>query len=127
MDNPEDPFSINIHFPRRKPDWWPENESWPPVRPHWRRKRGHFSRRMGCLFVLVNLLGFFVFVVVLGLVANGLGLIHVPSPFRWVIPAGFFIFVAAVLSLVMTGRALRRMSAPLGDLMEAAGRVANGD
>jgi two-component system sensor histidine kinase BaeS len=82
---------------------------------------------MGCLMALLSLLGFFVFVVLLGLAANGLGLIRVPGPFRWVIPAGFFIFVAAVLSLVMTGRALRRMSAPLGDLMEAASRVANGD
>jgi signal transduction histidine kinase len=127
MDNSEDPFSIHIHFPRRKPDWWPENESWPPVRPHWRKRRGRFSRRMGCLMALLSLLGFFVFVVVLGLVANGLGLIRVPGPLRWVIPAGFFLFLAAVLSLVWTGRVLRRMSAPLGDLVDAAGRVANGD
>jgi two-component system sensor histidine kinase BaeS len=135
MDNREDPFSINIHFPHRKPYWWPENEPWPPVRPYpgqtaragWRRRRGRFSRRMGCLMALLGLLGFFVFVIVLGLAANGLGLIRVPGPFRWVIPAGFFIFVAAVLSLVMTGRALRRMSAPLGDLLDAADHVANGD
>jgi signal transduction histidine kinase len=135
MDNKEDPFSINIHFPRRKPAWWPENEPWPPARPHpglparagWRRRRSHFSRRMGCLMALLSLLGFFAFVVVLGLAANRLGFIQIPAPFRWVIPAGFFIFVAAILSLVMTGRALRRMSAPLGDLLEAAGRVTSGD
>ena len=127
MDNREDPFSINIHFPRRKPAWWPENESWPPTRSHWRRRGGRYSRRMGCLMALGGLLGFFIFVIVLGLVANGLGLIRVPGPFRWVIPAGFFVFLAAVLSLIMTGRALRRMSAPLGDLLDAADRVANGD
>ena len=127
MDNSEDPFSIHIHFPRRKPHWWPENEPWPPARPHWRRSHGRFSRRMGCLLALLNLLGFFVLVVVLGLVANGLGLIHVPGQLRWVIPAGFVLFLAAVLSLVWTGRVLRRMSAPLGDLVDAAGRVANGD
>ncbi len=127
MDNREDPFSINIHFPRRKPAWWPENEPWPPVRPHWRRRRGRYSRQMGCLMALLSLLGFFAFVIVLGLVANRLGLIRVPGPFRWVIPAGFFVFLAAVLSLIMTGRALRRMSAPLGDLVDAADHVANGD
>jgi signal transduction histidine kinase len=127
MDNNEDPFSIHIHFPRRKPDWWPENESWPPMRPHWRRRRGYFSRRMGCLLALLNLFGFFALVVILGLVANRLGLVRVPAPFSWIIPAGFVLFFAALLSLVWTGRALRRMSAPLGDLVEAAGRVANGD
>jgi len=76
---------------------------------------------------LLSLLGFFVFVVVLGLLANELGVIHVPGPFRWVIPAGFALFVAAILSLVWTGRVLRRMSAPLGDLVDAAARVARGD
>lgn len=127
MDNKEDPFSINIHLPRRKPDWWPENQPWPPARPHWRRRGRRYSRRMGCLLVLLNLLGFFAFVIVLGLAANRLGFIQIPAPFRWVIPAGFFIFIAAILTLVMTGRALRRMSAPLGDLLEAAGRVTSGD
>jgi two-component system sensor histidine kinase BaeS len=127
MDNREDPFSIHIHFPRRKPDWWPENEAWPPVRPHWRRRAGRYSRRMGCLLALLGLLFFFTFVIVLGLVANMLGLISVPGPFRWVIPAGLFLFLAAVFSLLWTGRALRRMSAPLGDLLEAAEHVANGD
>ncbi len=127
MDNSEDPFSINIHFPHRKPDWWPENEPWPPARPHWRSRGRRYSRRMGCLLALLSLLGFFVFVIVVGLVANRLGFIHVPAPFRWVIPAGFVLFLAALLSLVWTGRLLRRMSAPLGDLLEAAGRVAKGD
>jgi two-component system sensor histidine kinase BaeS len=127
MDNREDPFSIHIHFPRRRPDWWPENESWPPVRPHWRRRGGRYSRRLGCLMALLGLLGFFVFVIVLGLVAYRLGLISVPGPFRWVIPAGFFLVLAAVLSLFWTGRALRRMSAPLGNLLDAADHVANGD
>jgi two-component system, OmpR family, sensor histidine kinase BaeS len=126
-NNSEDPFSINIHFPRRKPTWWPENEPWPPTRPHWRRNRSRFSRRMGCMFALLNLLGFFVIIAILGFAANGLGFIHIPAPLRWVLPAGFVVFLAAVLSLVWTGRALRRMSAPLGDLVEAAGHVTNGD
>jgi two-component system sensor histidine kinase BaeS len=82
---------------------------------------------MGCLMALLSLLGFFALVVILGLAANGLGLIHVPGPFSWVIPAGFVLFLAAILSLVWTGRALRRMSAPLGDLLDSASRVATGD
>jgi two-component system, OmpR family, sensor histidine kinase BaeS len=127
MDNNEDPFSINIHFPRRKPGWWPENESWPPSRSHWHNRRSRYSRRMGCLFVLLNLLGFIALVTVLGLVANRLGFIRVPGPFRWLIPVGLVFFFAAILSMAWTGSALRRMSAPLNDLMEAAGRVAKGD
>jgi two-component system OmpR family sensor kinase/two-component system sensor histidine kinase BaeS len=82
---------------------------------------------MGCLLAVLNLLVLFALLFVLGLVANRLGFLHIPAAFRWVIPAGFALFFAAILSLVWTGRALRRMSAPLGDLLEAAGRVANGD
>ena len=76
---------------------------------------------------LLSVLSFFVFVVVLGLALNGLGLIQVPGPFRWIIPAGFVLFLGAIVSLILTSRALRRMSAPLGDLVDASGRVADGD
>jgi two-component system, OmpR family, sensor histidine kinase BaeS len=89
--------------------------------------RSRFSRRIGCLLVLVNFLVFLLFVVGLGLVANGLGLIQVPSPLRWLIPGGIVLFFFGIGSLVLTGRGIRRLSAPLGDLMDAAGRIAEGD
>jgi len=118
----------HVHFRRGKPSWWPENESWPPVQPRWRAMRGRFFRRMGCVIALVNLLAFFVFALVLGLVLNSLGLIHIYyRPLGWIIPVGIVLLIFAFGSLVWGGRGLRHMSAPIGDLLEAAGRIADGD
>jgi two-component system OmpR family sensor kinase/two-component system sensor histidine kinase BaeS len=82
---------------------------------------------MGCLLTLVNLLVFIIFVVVLGLAANSLGFVRIPDPLRWLIPAGVVLFIAGVGSLIWAGRGLRHFSAPLGDLLEAAGLIAEGD
>ena len=115
-------------FRRARPNWWPENESWPPVQPPWRAMRGRFFRRIGCLLALVNLLAFFVFALVLGLVLNSLGIIHIIyKPFGWIVPAGIVLLIFAFGSLVWGGRGLHHMSAPFGDLLEAAGRIAEGD
>jgi two-component system, OmpR family, sensor histidine kinase BaeS len=90
--------------------------------------RGRFFRRMGCAIALVNLLAFFVFAAVLGLVLNSLGIIHIVyQPIGWLIPVGIVILMFAFGSLVWGGRGLRHMSAPLGDLLEAAGRITDGD
>jgi len=90
--------------------------------------RGRFFRRIGCAIGLVNLLAFFVFAGFLGLVLNGLGIIHIIyQPLGWVIPVGIVLLMFAFGSLVWGGRGLRHMSAPLGDLLEAAGRIAEGD
>jgi signal transduction histidine kinase len=122
------PGHVHVHFRRRKPRWWPENESWPPVQPHWRATRGRFFRRIGCVIALVNLLAFFVFAVVLGLVLNSLGIIHIIyEPLGWVIPVGIVLLLFAFVSLIWGGRGLRHMSAPVGDLLEAAGRITEGD
>jgi signal transduction histidine kinase len=122
------PRHVHVHFRRKKPSWWPENEAWPPVQPRWRAMRGRFFRRVGCAVALVNLLAFFVFAAVLGLVLNSLGVIHIYyRPLGWVIPAGIVLLLFTFGSLVWGGRGLRHMSAPLGDLLEAAGRIADGD
>ena len=89
--------------------------------------RGRFARRMGCLLVLVSLLALFVFAIVAGLVANGLGFIHVPGSLWWIIPGGIVLFFFGVGSLVWAGRSLQRMSIPIGDLVDAAGRISEGD
>jgi signal transduction histidine kinase len=83
---------------------------------------------MGCVIALVNLLAFFIFAVVLGLVLNSLGIIHIIyEPLGWVIPVGIVLLIFAFVSLVWGGRGLRHMSAPVGDLLEAAGRITEGD
>jgi len=51
---------------------------------------------MGCAIALVNLLAFFVFAVVLGLVLNSLGVIHIYyRPLGWVIPVGIVLLIFA--------------------------------
>ncbi len=120
--------SMRDRFRQHRPDWWPENETWPPVRsPHWRRMSHRFVRRMGCLFMLATFLASFIFVVLLTFVAKSLGIIQIPNTFWWVIPGGVVLFFFGIWLLIMTARSLRRLSAPLGDLVEAADRISAGD
>jgi signal transduction histidine kinase len=90
----------------------------------WRNVRGRFFRRMGCLFLLLSTLACG------GLTALlwSLGVIEAPHaiPRAWgpwrIIP---FVLIAA--GLILVARALRRATLPVGDMMEATGRVAEGD
>ncbi len=79
------------------------------------------------MLVLVNLLAIFVMAIIVVLIANGLGYIHLPRSLGWAIPGGIVLFILGVGSLVWTGRSLQRLSAPLGDLVDAAGRITEGD
>lgn len=117
----------HVHYRHQKPDWWPENAAWPPVRPEWRKRRKTFARRLGCLLGLVSVFGVLVFAALVGLVANLLGLIQVNNSLPWVIPAGVLLFIFGITSLIWAGRGLHRISTPLGELMEASGRIAEGD
>ena len=118
---------MHRRFRHRPPPWWPENENWPPQGPQWRGMRRRFFRRMGCAFVLVNLLVLFVFSILVVLVANAVGLLHVPGSLGWIFPAAIVLFFLGLAFLVWIARNLRRMSAPIGDLVDAAGRIAQGD
>jgi signal transduction histidine kinase len=79
------------------------------------------------MFALVNLLVLFILSIVVVLVANGLGLLHVPGTLWWIVPLSIVLFFPGVGFLFWVGRSLRRMSAPLGDLVDAAGRISEGD
>jgi signal transduction histidine kinase len=111
------------HFARRRPPWWPENEPWPP------RRRSFNFRRMGCLFILFNLVSLSLLLAVLALVGHALGWVDftrpVIAPGNMLLP---FLGVLFVVGLVAGANfVLRRMSAPLDDLLEASGRIAQGD
>lgn len=114
------------HIPPHRPPWWPENEPWPPRRGHF--PRNAFFRRMGCVFGLVNLLGFALFLLIIGLVANALGWINSPlDVLHWIVPAGIGLVVLVLALFVSAGIGLHRFSRPLDDLLVASDRVAEGD
>jgi len=122
-----------FHSPRQRPPWWPADEPWPPQTPPWRRRRGFFFWRVATLLGLL-----FIFTVggctlLFWLMAVAMGdTMRLPIP----PPQGGFFFprfwpvVALILGglgLFLTARALRRTTAPIGDIMDAARRVASGD
>ncbi len=114
---------------RQRPPWWPENEEWPPKR--WGHMRGKpFFRRMGCLFLVLNFFAFVGFMALLRLILAPFIEFHgAPTLERpdFILPfgvAGFFILFAAFF---WGARSLRRMSAPLDDLLHASNQVAEGD
>jgi two-component system, OmpR family, sensor histidine kinase BaeS len=89
--------------------------------------RGRFARRFGCLFGLIN---FFVFLIITSLVvllANQLGLLNAKGSFWWAIPGAVVLLFFGGAALFFAWRNLRRMSAPLGDLIEGAERIKQGD
>ena len=116
------------HFPfsTHRPPWWPENETWPPARG--RMRHNPFFRRIGCVFAIFNLFGLAVFFLGIIWLANTFGLAQLPpSALIWVLPLGIglLILVLALIAALVFG--LRRVFTPLDDLLEAAGRVAQGD
>src|ERR1700730_10216749 len=117
---------------RGRPPWWPEGEPWPPAGPPgtwaWKRMRLHFLRRAALFLGTVVILTVGLSVLLLWGAASLLGLLRIPP--GWVAvgaPA-----LAVTLGLVLGGiafaaRAFRRMAAPVGELLAALGRVADGD
>ena len=89
--------------------------------------RHRFARGIGCLLGLVTGLTLFVIVILLVLGASGLGLVQFPANYVWIIPFIILLVVLGLSSLAFVGRRLLRLSVPLGDLLDATGRIADGD
>jgi signal transduction histidine kinase len=87
-----------------------------------------FFRRLGCLFAIFSVFGITIFTGLIIFVINRLGIIQVPvGILQALLPvAGLFLAFMIVL-IVMAGTNLRRMSAPLDDLLMGSNRVAEGD
>ncbi len=82
----------------------------------WRGMRGRFMWRIGCFFLLMTVI-FLSVVALLGwLIDKAIG----AAPM-------ILIGLVALLVLAMIGRAIRNTAAPVGDLIEASGRVEEGD
>src|SRR6202022_2459184 len=102
--------------PRRRPPWWPEGEPFPPARRWGRRGPPAFIRRIGCFFAAVLAAA-----ILAGAVAGSL----VAQLGPW--PVGLLV-VGFVVVVVATGfGGFRRMTQPVGSLVEAAGRIEAGD
>jgi len=108
-----------------RPPWWPEGEPWPPTRPPWMRYQGRFARRLLLLF-----LGFVAFIVLLNIVIFQFARLATGSEgppahgFFWGWP---FLILLVIFLVLFAGRRVRRMAAPVEDLVEAAGRIRGGD
>src|SRR6266536_465498 len=108
---------------RFRPRWWPENEPFPPAGPNaWRGMRGHFARRVGLLVA-----AFFALMFVANAVAWGLFRGFGRGGHRGFAPVVTILGVGLLIAVFAAGRAVRRFGRPVGEVMEAAARVAAGD
>jgi signal transduction histidine kinase len=107
-----------------RPPWWPENEPFPPEGrwggPPWGRRR--FMGRIVALFMVTLVLlvagATFLFL----LFASALGAPDLGGTLARAV-ALLLVFVA----IAMVGRSLRRLAAPVADVIDAVGKVADGD
>jgi signal transduction histidine kinase len=106
----------------RRPPWWPETEEWPPQdAAAWNDLRRGFMRRAGCFAILA-----FVFVVLIvtgvaWLVARATG-----SEATGIVGVAVALLVFVVLARFVF-RGAWSAAAPVGDLIEASGRVEAGE
>jgi signal transduction histidine kinase len=110
---------------RSRPPWWPENEPWPPSPGRarmWRHRRTRFVRRM---FFVVAFTLFLSAVGAVSLVSTLFGGYQRTGGPPILLITGIIIFGVFLFGRLFA--AMRRLSVPLGDLVEAANRVADGD
>ena len=109
----------------QRPPWWPETEPWPQRRRHFRpAPRVMF---FGCVVMssvlLLASLGIASLALIVGR-ALGADLPAAPVSLTWAV-APLFVFVVGV-GMFVVARSVRRFAAPLGELMTATTRLAEG-
>jgi two-component system sensor histidine kinase BaeS len=107
-------------FTMRRPPWWPEGEPFPPVRRWRRRGPAPFVRFIGCFVVTVFLLSLLVGGFIGAVFGRG-----EPHPFFF--PWFLIPVVIVVLIGVAVAGGLRRVAAPMDNLITAARRIESGD
>jgi two-component system, OmpR family, sensor histidine kinase BaeS len=110
--------------PGYRPPWWPEGEAFPPASgEQWVAARGRFLRRIAFGIGL-----FLVFVFVVGwLGAVFGGGFHGGERGGRFFPGFWLIPVLLIVGFLIFGRAVRRTARPIGEVMDAAAKVAEGD
>jgi signal transduction histidine kinase len=108
------------HYQHRRPPWWPTDEAWPPPdrAQIWRHGRTRFVRRIAVVFAAM------LFLSVIGASTLALRLMgrNNVSLSPVAIAVGLLIIVLGLLL-----PAIRRFGLPLGNIVEAANRVTDGD
>lgn len=111
---------------RGPPPWWPSGDPWPPpALAAWgRRHRTRVLWRVGCLLAALVVLAGTVGTLLIGLTAAALGVIGITFLLR--------LAAAAALALGLLGVAggvfwVRRLAAPVAELVVAARRIEAGD
>ncbi len=118
-------------FPSNRPPWWPADAKWPPARDAeshaWRLARRGFLVRMAIMlsFFLLFFSGGIAFV--FWIVGNALGIVAPPTRFGPVGPLPILGVVFIFIGLSVLLRAFGGVARPIGDLVGAARRVAEGD
>lgn len=90
--------------------------------------RQRFFWRFGILFFLLAFIGCGIFTFLFWLVALSFSQTHIPDSTNLIFrPLGLGAFLVAIVVLVLTVRAFRRAVDPVGEVIDAAQRVADGD
>jgi len=108
-----------------RPPWWPANEPWPmqPGRHRWPAGRARFFRRMAMLAMVVLLGGVATAIALVWTVAARFGIVAGSPAGAIVVIAGAMLGALCTAALILTG-GMRFFGRPLGDVMDAAARVA---
>jgi signal transduction histidine kinase len=107
---------------RHAPRWWPDGESWPPAGRS-RPRRGRFLWRAGLLVAPFLILTFLGATRLLGWLLEQAGVSA--GPFWAPRPLALAVRIFLVLAVFLF--VMRRVGRPLGDVVGAADRVAEGD
>jgi two-component system, OmpR family, sensor histidine kinase BaeS len=107
---------------RERPPWWPENEPFPPRRGWGGAPSRQFMRRMAMFFALVVVLSIAAATFVFWTIATALG-----APDTTGSVARGVALLLLLMVLFGAGRSLRRITRPINDVIDAVGRVADGD
>lgn len=123
--------------PRIRPPWWPEGEQWPPREWRYGSKRhsgrGYGAPRhgwsgprrpFGCFLIIIILLAAGTLTAGVWALAALAGLVSAPPI---VLAGGLVATIVVFIALAASLSGVRRMSAPIDDLSDAAERIERGD